>query len=638
MAKENQERKSKLEKAQESLYDKHADIRPKKRAALHKHAGTAPEDWDDVKKKPRAKVDPHARTKRFLGWVKKFFIIALVFFIIAIGYVGIRLWQGNAGVSSDAVDIAVFTQNFVDGGESFDVVVRVTNNNSAPLELADLVMEYPRTSLEGGDVIRERIAIDTIKAGESVERDFKVALFGQEGERRPITAKLEYRVAGSNAIFVTEATEDVAIQSTPITLTINGPETSVGNQEIEFTIDIHSNSSAVSENVLLRADYPVDFTFGEASPRPAFQGNAWLLGDIAPGAKKTITLRGVLAGETGSEKAFKFMLGTEKGNREGEIDTLFNSISRIVRINSSFIQASIDVNGSSDPVVAVPPSDDFDIEIMWANTLPVSLQDVKIVAALSGSAYQPASVRPDDGGFFDSNTDTVVWDGTNTGVLDSIEPGEEGSFGIEITPRPLVQGGTTVLREPSISVDISIEGTNIGGNIEEIQRVASSQIKIITQTQLEPRTLYYGGPFQNGGPMPPKVGEETEYTLAWRLSNTSSRIENGKVITRLPSYVEWKKQTSPASENLEYNSVTRELAWNVGTIDAGAGFSSSVREVFFKVGITPSTSQQNSTPSLTESLVFTGLDTYTNETVRVVRDAHTTRLLNDISVESGKVQ
>lgn len=637
MALPNEERKSKLEQLKDSLYDKYADIKPKPRARLHAHTDRVEDAWseDDVVLESRR---PTSQSP-WLGIATKLFVGALVFFILAIGFVALRLWKGGNAVSTDDVEISIFTQGFVDGGETFDLVVRIQNGNPAPLELADLILEYPETSLVDGERHRERVSLGTIGAGETAERDFSLQLFGEEGEERPITAKIEYRVAGSNAIFVKESTEQVGIQSTPIELAVEGPETGVSNQESTFEVTVTSNATAITENVMLRAEYPQGFVYADATPQPSYNTYVWYLGDLAPGESRTVEITGTLGAETGSEMPFRFYLGTEDPAREAEIATLFSSELKSVRLIPAFINASVIVNdgSASGTVATVAPGARIEIDIPWTNTLPVAVNNAVITASFSGSAYDASSIDTISG-FFDSNQNLIRWDGSNTSGLDVIEPGATGTLSFTMMPKPLVSGGSTVISSPAIVVAVNVEGVNTGGSVQGLQQIASKEIKVASQLSLEPRTLYFDGPFQNAGDVPPSVGAETEYTLSWRVSNTSNRIEDAKLTTRLPAYVVWKSATSPAGQDIQYNNVTRELVWNIDTVDAGAGFTKASEEVYFKVGITPSTSQQGSTPALTESLVLIGNDTYTGEPVRVVRNPHTTQLLNDISVESGRVQ
>ena len=80
------------------------------------------------------------------------------------------------------------------------------NKNDANLESTDLIIEYPEgAQFQGSSLfgsLRERKSIGTINAHKTYEDDIPLALFGQEGDRKEVKVTLEYRVVGSNAIFV----------------------------------------------------------------------------------------------------------------------------------------------------------------------------------------------------------------------------------------------------------------------------------------------------------------------------------------------------------------------------------------------------------------------------------------------------
>ncbi len=202
MAFEDKKRKSKLDKVKESLYDKYADIHPKRRSSLHAHTAKTKSDWDDsdLGAKAHYAKRPETKNKRTLFWVKRFFIAALGFFVLAAMFAGLKLFTGDNTFSSEAIDLSILTQPFVDGGEDLPITIQLINNNGTALETADIIFTYPTTSFIDGEIKRERVSLNTVKSGATVFQDFDIKLFGEEGEERILTVQIEYRSQGSNAI------------------------------------------------------------------------------------------------------------------------------------------------------------------------------------------------------------------------------------------------------------------------------------------------------------------------------------------------------------------------------------------------------------------------------------------------------
>ena len=144
-------------------------------------------------------------------------------------------------VSSKNIEIGILGNAFVAGGEELSLQIEVTNRNNASIEFSDLLIEYPRGVGEG-DMARERLSIGTIGPGQSVIEDIKLILFGEQGSIQEIRVVLEYRIQGSNAIFVKEKSYPVTISAAPLTLLIDSPLSTVSNQDMTLRITVSSAS------------------------------------------------------------------------------------------------------------------------------------------------------------------------------------------------------------------------------------------------------------------------------------------------------------------------------------------------------------------------------------------------------------
>jgi hypothetical protein len=563
---------------------------------------------------------------------KKIFIYSIIFFVLACGYAGYMFFDGGNTVSNNNIDISILGNSFASGGEELPLVVSITNKNSSALQSVDLVVEYPKGSSENGstdNTERFRQSIGDIPAGSVHNENIKVTLFGEQGSTRDIKVSIEYRVQGSNAIFVKEKDYAVSINSSPINLSVDAPDTITPNQEVTLNIKEVLNATSPSQGLLLKVDYPVGFQFESANPAPSYGNNAWSLGSLSPGAEEDISITGKMVDVFADEqKNFKISSGSQSATDNSSIDVVFDSVAHLITISKPFISAQLYINGQYASEYAAPSSQPISAEIHWANNLYTKIDDLQIVAKVSGNALNRKTINVLDG-FYNSVDDTITWDKNFKNGFAEVNPGDSGS--VTFTVSPLTSSLGQIITNPVINVDVSISGKQPleGEAVNQLKSSESKTVNIISDVNLAAKALYYSGAFTNTGPIPPKSAEETTYTVVWDVSNTSNSISNAKVSATLPPWVRFVGQTSPSTENVTYNDSTKTITWNVGSIDKGAGIVGPGREVSFQIGFTPSLSQVGTSPVLVNDATLTGHDDFADTDVTVNKNSLSTRLPND---------
>ncbi len=630
---EEKEKLHRLEDIKTKLFSKSfKSSRARRTGILHKREYDVPDTWKEEESEDMSKKF-FMKTSMF----KKFFIFSIGFFVIALIFASYSFFKGGNTVSNDNIDITILGNSFTAGGEELPLQIEITNRNSAALELADLVVEYPKGSSSdlSQDMERLRDSLGTIPAGRVSTDNFKVILFGEQGSVRPIKISLEYRVEGSNAIFVKEKDYSVSISSAPIDLSVKAPNSVSPNQAISFVVKTTLNATKAVSGLLLKADYPPGFQFESADPKPSNSNNIWDLGNLSPGADRNITINGKIIGaEDGEDKTFHFFVGSQNESDKTEIGVVFNSVGQTVLIKKPFIDARLLVNGIYQNEYATDANTNIQGQIQWTNNLPTKINDMVITAKLSGSALDRKRISSQ--GFYNSADDTITWDKNSEPQFAEIGPGETGTANFSLFPLSLFSG-SGLIANPVVKVDISISGKQpLEGNaVNSLTNSESKTIKIISSLGLEAKALYYSGPFTNTGPIPPKVGVETIYTIDWNISNTANNISNAKIRSTLPPYIKFVGMISPPSEDLTYNASTKEILWNMGLVPKGTGIIGDSREVFFQVSFTPSLSQLDTAPVIINDVTLTGHDDFANVDVSVNKASLNTRLAKDPNAPSN---
>jgi hypothetical protein len=622
---------NRVEELKNKLFNKNYKIRLEDRASFSRpKVDEVPDSW----KKDEEKVDLQEKFFLKTSMFKKFFIFSIVFFILAIAFGAYTFFVGGNSVSNNNIDISVLGNAFTAGGEELPLQIEIVNRNNSPLDLVDLVVEYPKSSssdLSGDDNERLRSSLGTIPAGGIKNENIKVTLFGEQGSVKPIKISIEYRVEGSNAIFVKEKPYEVTISSAPINLSVDAPIEVSPNQEISLNVKSTLNATKAASKILLRVDYPVGFQFESATPAPSFGNNVWVLGDLAPGSERDVAIVGKMVDVSdGEEKSFHVFSGSQSDSDKSAIGIIFNSLGHIVSIKKPFIEAKLYINGVYQMEYATDSKTPVEGEIRWANNLDTKIDDLSITAKISGNGFDYRTINA-NGGFYNSANNTITWDKNSKSEFAEVNPGDSNSVTFSVAPLSLFSASNGMLVQPIINIDVSIKGNQVseGNTLAELNNTESKVIRIISDLGFASKATYYSGPFTNTGPIPPKVGTPTTYTVTWTLSNTSNNISKAQVRSTLPSWTSFVGTISPPSEDLNYNPSTKEIIWNIGGIPTGTGITSTDREVSFQVSLSPSFSQLNTAPIIINDAVLTGHDDFANIDVTVNKNSLNTQLTND---------
>ncbi len=644
-----------IERLRRAMYSRGLSDKLKERPRHELDEGKAPvgEDW--VAPEPKiagVSVTPRALdlTRTALKWL---LMAAIAFFVVAVGFFVyfFTLGGGSHPASPNNIDITVTGPPTIAGGEVSKLQVVIVNRNKVALELADLVVTFPQGTRSptdfATDLPSQRIPLGTIEPGGQRQGTVPAVYSGASASEANVVVSLEYRVAGSNAIFVAKRDYAIAFRTSPLDISIDGNTETVSGQPVQFTVNVVSNATAPQKDVVLRVEYPFGFTFSAATPA-ASAPNMWYLGDFSPGEVKSVQISGTVRGEPGDARIFRLSAGTRKSPTSTSIDTKLADNSHPVRVSQSFLGLVVNINsgsasaagdpfGSSIPVqtgAVVGPGEVVAVSISYENNLSSPITDAIIVARLSGVPIDGSTVRSNDG-FYRSSDGIVLWDKTTTqGKLGTIAAGGKGTVSFTFkAPEGATVGG-------SASVDISVNAagkrlseTNVPQNL---QSAVVKKVQIASDIRLFAQGYYYQNPFTQfrEGPMPPIAQQETTYGIVFAVTNTTSRITKARLTAHLPSYVRWMGNYYPVSEDIYIDGrIFRNqqfqnppagdpcqgvsgVCWSIGDIEPGVGIGGTEPlKSAILIGFTPSTSQVGQVPPLVEDITLTGIDSATGQPI-----------------------
>lgn len=573
--------------------------------------------------------DSGKKNKSFFRPLKILLVFSSLFFLVSVTVL-LYLWMGESNtISSRNIEMEIRAPVYAKGGEIISFDVSVLNKNKNEIDMADIILDFPDGSFspDGVEIKRRRYEIGSIGIGKSAKKTIEIALFGKQDEEKTITATLEYRLAQSNAIFAKTAKHKIKISLPAVGVSLSVPKEVNSGQPTQLKIGIVSNSSAIARGLVLRLEYPSGFHFSSAVPGASSMNNEWRIGDLAPSQERQISINGIVEGQDLEEKAFRATVGFE--NSEGEFLPYGDSVASLI-VKKPFIELDLFANGKVLDDYSALAGDSLRFEVVWKNNLSVPVRNVSIEMKILGAALNERSISV-SGGFYRTFDKTLIWNSSGMRSLSTIEPGETGrarfSFSL-LDPLPV-----KTFSDKNFVVELNgkIKGYAVmeGAGKKEIKNEISKEIKVGSRLQFANMAVHYSGPFKNTGPMPPRVGEETTYTIIWSLGNAVNDFSGVKIEAGLPSYVRWTGNVSRKDADISFDESSGKIIWNVGNIPSGTGIISPAKEIAFQVALAPSVSQIGDSPVLIISPNIEERDDFTGEIFREQKDSLTTFLPND---------
>ena len=566
-------------------------------------------------------AEPLVVPKKKMAWSVTFLFAALGIFVLALGVAAYFLVFGGGAISTDHVDITVAPSIALRSGDTATLLVTVTNNNPTAITNTALSIAFPDTARSADDprvsYPRYEDTLGDIPAGGSVTRTVRTVLSGSAGEVITLPLKLEYKTEGSNAVFVKEATHEVTVTSSPLSVQVSVPAQVSGGEEIAMRVTVHSDSPTPLEHVAVLAEYP----FGFIPTKTDGSGTLFEVGTLAPGADATVTIRGTLSGEEADERVFRFRAGIR-----GTGDTLaltYAGGQGIVNVAHPFLATTDSVNGSSGSDAVVAAGKVTEVRLSWVNTFPVDVTDAQVSVKLSGDALDSTSIIA-LGGFYRSLDQTVLFARDTNPGLARMVPGATGNGSFTFSTK----SGTT-LRNPTITAVITATGraSANGGAPTPLSTSLTKVIQVGTELGLTARASRTSGPFKNIGPIPPQPNSETTYSMLLSFSSSVNSVAGASLRAVLPSYVRFISSQDSA---ITYDATTRTVSWSAGDVAAGTS-----KQGAFQVALLPSSSQRGTSPVLMSSITFSGTDRFTKRALEGRAPDVTTQITGDAGYQSG---
>lgn len=560
--------------------------------------------------------------------------IVLVAVFVGAGYFLVERPAGGEGL-----DLKIEVPETVSIGTPFDAKVVVSNASRNVLSRAELSLKLPPDFISvksGPEKSIETRDLGTVGAGSVTEETFTLLVLQGENTIQELEATVSYAPTPSGRRFEKKKTAPLEIGSPSLLVDIEMPQKVFSGDEFELILSYRNSSESRFLNARLRARYPAQFSFKEASLKPDQGSGLWDLGNLEPGSEDKITVKGSMAGVENA--AFEFAA-------ELEADFFGNSyvINRKTgRVEIARSPLSLSILANNDPNTIAAPGGQLTYTLRYANNTDIGLRDVVIKARLTGEMFDIASVST-NGFLSGEEPNTVVWTAARIPELALLPPGEDGNVNFSVMLKREYPIRRLSDKNFLLKVKGEIESPTVPEFIaaERTMGLAETETKVKGSFRGEVKTFFWDAVsgIVNDGPLPPRVGQPTQFTVHWVLTNYSTDLRDLEMRAFLGPNVQFTGVVKSNADALPlFNNRTQEITWSVPKVRAGRGILDEPLEAIFQVELTPSVVQAGSYPLLLNPTTVKAVDDFTGVALEGQLSRVTTQLEYDAKArDQGRV-
>jgi len=473
----------------------------------------------------------------------------------------------------------------------------------------------PDNSLTEDSRIRITQDLKDIYPGTEDFVKIKTRLLGKEDDLKVAKATLSYTPKNLTVRYDSNTTFTTKIDNVPITLDFDLASKVEKGKDIQYSINYFSNIDYPLENLSLKIYSPSGFEFKSSVPT-SLDGSEWKLPTLNKAQGGRVNIIGAILSDVNQPMNFSAELGMwQAGNF-----IVVKQANMEVQVIQPQLLITQQVNGSASYVAS--PGETLHYQIFFRNIGSSPFDNLYMVAKLDGAALDLPTMQASGG---QVNGNMIIWDYRQMSQLEHLGVQQEGEIDFSVK----VKGDWSYS-----GVDDS--GAIISDEINISQITQKFTIKVNSGLAISQTAFYKNSEIENSGPIPPKAGQATTYTITWDISNYISDTKNVKVKAKLPQNVTLTGKIMPPDESskFSFDSASREIVWSAGDILAGTGVRGDPYTISFQVSLTPSSSQKGSTASLIGQVQITGENQFTN-TIITAQDAGVNTSLPDDFVNSG---
>lgn len=556
---------------------------------------------------------------RFLSW--RWALLAV--FAGGLVLAGVFAFRA-ATFDTEGVVLEVRAPERMDVSSEGEIVVTVNNSTRAELRWGEALLEFP----ESIEVLGENQEVFTsLKSRQARSMRFRIRASGAPGEKADIGVRLRFRTGRLSATFEKEASATIEFLDLPFDLSFSFPSDARADRPVTFFLRVASRADTQRSPVGVALVPPPSFQISRTLPRHSTMTpeglSLWDMGDFPPKGEEEIAVTGTFQQELGDAE-FRARVGILNEERSAFI------ASREVRGTLSLRPAVVPVDivyrdTVNPPGALVKPGERIPLTLRFTNETERTLEELSLFLALAHPSLDEREATASQL-FSRDVTGEFAWTHENLAALQRLAPNQqhEITFSIPliapipidsfddanqtITARARVVSGGQILGERTLEIKIS--------------GVLSVNAEVFRSSTLD----------TNFGPIPPRVGEETSYTVVLTVSGGTNAVHNTAARIILGRSVRYDTLIEPSNAEIFYDEGSREVRWLIGGVPAGLGTFLPPKQLVFRIVLTPQDADLDTIPELVSAVQVTGEDAFTGQTIEGSDGAIDADLPDDFSI------
>lgn len=574
--------------------------------------------------------------------------IALAVLIFA-GGIWLTMWyRSTQQVAQSHIQLEIAAPTRFTAGEVIEYGVQIKNTSRVEWTTVDLTFTPPagftyESSSPAGQASEKNVTVSLPPLSPDQSNSFTVRgrLIGEEGATA--LAQAEAIISPKNfpkEKIMQSQTASTIVSAIPLDISIEAAKSAAVGERIAAIIHVRNLSDAPIEGAVLRlspaAGMQLAIEDTGFSPEFSVLDSFWRLPKIDPLGEVIRYSVLYVSGNAGDQRQLDVDIIQQQN---GQTFTL-RSISHVVLVTSSQLEVTQAFNSDATGKLTVASGQRLDGIVQYKNTGTTGLTDAIVKVKFEGTGLDPATLKLNSGAY-DPTTSTLTWTAASVPALKNVLPGAGGqiAYSFSMLPYdkfPLQPNG----KNQQLIVTASLDSPDLPKPTGQARQVISDRffLPVATDMLLGADAFYDDGRLgiTSSGPVPPKVGQQTTYTLRASIGSSLNDIENMKVIIVLPDGVSYTGQSYKTAGEIDYNNRTNTMTWTMPILEGLVGRSVPAQELRIQVAITPGENVRGQVVKLVQSIEASGTDSFTDTATGArISEMPTTRTA---SPQNGEVQ
>lgn len=567
---------------------------------------------EDVQKKRRRKI--------------ALIVVSIIVFVVLLaGGVGATIWYRlRQNVTSEQISLSVVAPAQVQAGDEMTYEIAFGNTSRVNWENVEVAFEFPPgftiTTTEpespvSGKYVRRTLG--ALASGSSEHLKVTGRLVG--AENASVVGRAEIQLTPENfpsGRFNHTTLVSTTIIAAPLDVAVVAAKSAAVGERVAVVVTVTNKSEEPLEGIYMQLNPAVGMRVvpedPEFSPEYAATDQLWELSALPSLGTASRTIILFLEGQPSEQRALDVVVGLKRGDER----FVQQRGSAVLTISSSALAVEQRYQDSAGPLVA-RAGDTIKGLIKYTNVGTGGLKNVVVRATIEGNSFDPASLKLPSGAY-DPRSRTITWTTATVPELALVAPQQSGEIPYEFAIKPAAQlPAEPTSKNSTVVITAFVDSPDVAVPVGQERKPVQNQfvISVASEITLAADAFYDDGRLgiTSTGPTPPKVGQETTYSVRLRLGSTLNDIGEVRMTAVLPDGVRYTGEKVATTGSVEFEERTGELIWIVPQVAGLTGRATPTADLYFQVAITPGENQVREIIPFLNRLTATALDLFVDE-------------------------